>query len=484
MSQLAPTVGLESTPAPTLLTKSPPAAVPAELREPALRIKAEPAPFAVSEAPEFITMLPCAALAVIVLAAVIAPANEMASPAPVAARLTLLAVIAPTLRLPAAVTARFRPMVEAPSVRAAPLVTDTSLAPLLLSETAPKKSLAWPSVIGLAPVVKEAVPGTVAAPDCVMAPPAVTARLPPLVSVSAGRPIAALLKVSVRLRRLPSPAKLGRAAAAFVLRRLTSLMFEAVPPNTGAVAPKLLAWVPRRMSEPAAVTERVVVPPLAVIAPVSVMLPPAITERLAPMAEVPRARAAPLVTATSFAPELLSATAPVKPLAWVSVIACAPAVKEAVPAPAACVIPPVWVISPVADVTVRVPAPTLEVPRIVAPPLVSETLPAPLLFSETAPVKAFAWVSAIALAPALNVATPAPAACVVAPVCVIAPVEFTLKVPVPTDEAPSAGPTELVSDTAFAPLLFSATAPVKSLAWVRVIALAPALNVATPAAAA
>ena len=209
-------------------------------------------------------------------------------------------------------------------------------------------------MIALAPVENEAVPGTVATPVCVIAPPAVTARLPPPVSVIAGRLIAALSKASVRFLRLASPAKLGRTAPAFVLRRLTSRMLETVPPNTGALTPRLFACVPSRMSEPAALTARVVVPPVAVIAPVSVMAPPAVRFRLAPTPEVPRAREALLMTAALLAPVLLSETAPVKSLAWVSVIALAPAVKEAAPAPAACVTAPVCVIAPV-EVTARVP---------------------------------------------------------------------------------------------------------------------------------
>ena len=67
----------------------------------------------------------------------------------------------------------------------------------------------------------------------------------------------------------------------------------------------------------------------------------------------------------------------------------------------------------------------------------------------------------MALAPALKEAAPAPAAWVIAPVSVIAPVEFTISVPLPTVEAASAVGTALVSETLFAPLLASDTAPVK-----------------------
>ena len=139
------------------------------------------------------------------------------------------------------------------------------------------------------------------------------------------------------------------------------------------------------------------------------MAPPAVRLRLAPTPEVPRARGALLTTAALFAPLLLSETAPVKSLAWVSVIAFAPAVNDAAPAAAACVSTPVCVIAPL-ELTVRVPVPTLDVPRTVAVPFVRDTAFAPLLFTETAPVRPFAWVSVIAFAPAVNDAVPAPAA--------------------------------------------------------------------------
>ena len=69
----------------------------------------------------------------------------------------------------------------------------------------------------------------------------------------------------------------------------------------------------------------------------------------------------------------------------------------------------------------------------------------------------------MALAPALKVVMPAAAAWVIAPVSVIGPAEVTVRVPVPTPEVPSTVAAALVSETLFAPLLFSDTAPVKSL---------------------
>src|ERR1700690_2348436 len=118
--------------------------------------------------------------------------------------------------------------------------------------------------------------------------------------------------------------------------------------------------------------------------------------------------------------------------------------------------------------------------------LVREVLLAPLLLSDTPPVKLLlALVKVIALAPALKVATPAPAACVIEPACVIAPVAVMPKVPLPTDEVPRASAPAFVSATLLAPLLFNMTLPVKLLpALERVITPAPALMLAAPAAAA
>src|SRR5450759_4089838 len=221
-----------------------------------------------------------------------------------------------------------------------------------------------------------------------------------------------------------------------------------------------------------------------VIAPVSLIAPVEVTVSVPlPTPEAPSTVGTALVSETLFAPLLFSDTAPVKRLAWVSVIAFAPAEKEAAPAPAACVIAPVWVIAPV-EVTVSVPLPTPEAPSFVAAALVIETLFAPLLLSDTAPVMWLAWVSEIAFAPALNVAMPAAAAWVITPVSVIGPVELMVSVPLPTPEVPSTVAAALVRETLFAPLLVSDTAPVRLLFCVKVMALAPALKEAAAAPAA
>ena len=204
-------------------------------------------------------------------------------------------------------------------------------APLFDSVIAPVKLLAWVKVMGLPPAVKLEVPGTVNAPVCVIAPPAIADKLPPLVNVIAGKAIAAVSNCNVKLRKLLKPVKLGNTAPAFVLRRDTSRIFDSVPPNTNAEVPKLLACVPSKMSDVAAVTATVVVPPAAVIGPVSLIVPPAVSDKFWPIVDVPMINPPLLVTLTLFVPELLSNTAPVKLLDWVKVIGLALALKLDVP---------------------------------------------------------------------------------------------------------------------------------------------------------
>ena len=105
----------------------------------------------------------------------------------------------------------------------------------------------------------------------------------------------------------------------------------------------------------------------------------------------------------ALAPVFAADNAPVKSLAaLVSVIAPAPVLKLAMPAAAACLIAPVWVMvfAPVA-VTVSVPVPTVDAPITMAFLSVMATLFAPLLFRLTAPVKSLVTVA--------RVITPAPA---------------------------------------------------------------------------
>ena len=74
------------------------------------------------------------------------------------------------------------------------MINEILLAPLLLNVTSPVKLLLpLAKVIEFPPAVKLAEPGTITGPACVIAPPAVTAILPPLVNVNPGNPMAALL---------------------------------------------------------------------------------------------------------------------------------------------------------------------------------------------------------------------------------------------------------------------------------------------------
>src|SRR5260221_11909282 len=117
-------------------------------------------------------------------------------------------------------------------------------------------------------------------------------------------------------------------------------------------------------------------------------------------------------------------------------MALAPAVKVVAPAPAAWVIAPAWVIAAPA-VTAKVPLPTLEAANASAcAPLVRATLLAPLLLRLTAPRNRLAWVSVMALAPALKVAVPAPAVGADMPVWAIAPPAGTAQVAGPEPGAP------------------------------------------------
>lgn len=140
---------------------------------------------------------------------------------------TLKLDVPPTVNIPVCVkvpdvTVKFLPIPEAASTNAMPLLMLTSLAPVLFNVTAPKKLLFCVKVIGFAPALKLEVACTDNAPVWVIAPPAVATNAPPVVKVIAGNAIAALLKVSVKLRKLVKPVKLGIAAAALVLRKFTS----------------------------------------------------------------------------------------------------------------------------------------------------------------------------------------------------------------------------------------------------------------------
>lgn len=179
------------------------------------------------------------------------------------------------------------------------------------------------------------MPGTVSAPVCVIAPPAVADRLPPAANVNAGKLIAAALNSNVKLRKLLSDVKfVGKAALLLILRNPTSRMLVSVPPKVTAPV-MLFACVCREMSLFIAVDAIVNAPAevACVIAPDCVIAPPDVNDSVPlPTLDVPMIRAILFVKATLFAPLLESDTAPVNALlAWLNVIALAPAEKLDVP---------------------------------------------------------------------------------------------------------------------------------------------------------
>lgn len=93
---------------------------------------------------------------------------------------------------PPALTVKLFPNSVAANIKPKVLVILTSLMPVLSKVTSPVNAFACVKVIGKLPVIKLAVPGTVAGADCVIAPPAVIERLPPEVKVTPGIMIGAL----------------------------------------------------------------------------------------------------------------------------------------------------------------------------------------------------------------------------------------------------------------------------------------------------
>lgn len=268
---------------------------------------------------------------------VTAPVNKLFCVNVIALAPTLKLDVPPTVNIPfwvkgpVAVTVKFLPTVEVAKTKAMLLLRLTSLAPLLFTDTAPVNALARFKVIGLAPALKVAVPGTVWIPTSVIGPFAVRERLPPLVKVAVCITIPALSNTTVTLRKLVKPiGKAGNTAATFIFLKLTSRILANVPPKVGMLIPKSFAKV-KTTSEFGAVNDKVVVPPDAVIAPVCETVPPEDTLKFWPMVEVPITNARLSVIETSLAPLLLKLTAPVKTLFWVRVIGLAPALKLEVP---------------------------------------------------------------------------------------------------------------------------------------------------------
>ncbi len=249
---------------------------------------------------------------------VLAPLNVITPAEPPAVKLALPpmdnapdCVIAPVP--PVVVTENVEPTVEAPNTVAMVFVKLAVPAPLLVKDTAPVNTLACVAVIELAPALKLVVPGTVNAPDCVIAPPAIALKLPLLVRVIAGNAMAAVSNCKDKLRKLLKPAKLGNVAPLLALRKPTSRIFATVPPKARVLVPKMLALVFSRISEAAAVTMAVMLPPV-VMMPLCEIEPPEVSDKVLPTVEAAIFNAAVSTTLTALAPLFASDTAPVNTL--------------------------------------------------------------------------------------------------------------------------------------------------------------------------
>ena len=131
--------------------------------------------------------LPAPLVTVVAPPSVVVPVTAKALPlvryVPLVVRLPLYCCVpvfvTPAVTIVGAFTVKLPPSVSAVNVMVFRSVIATAFAPLLLSVTAPWKSLpADVSVIGAAPAVTDDVPVTTRLPDCVIA-------LPPLLATSA-----------------------------------------------------------------------------------------------------------------------------------------------------------------------------------------------------------------------------------------------------------------------------------------------------------
>jgi len=151
---------------------------------------------------------------------VLAPALKFAVPP------TVKAPVCPMPALAAvAMAVKFVPIVEVAKFNIWVLVM-VAVVPLVKA-TLPVKLLLLPLVVKsiAVPAFRVVVPGTTTAPVSLMAAPAVRERFPLLFKVTAGKTIfaAALLKLSVKLRKAVSaPRWVGAAAAALIFVRLKS----------------------------------------------------------------------------------------------------------------------------------------------------------------------------------------------------------------------------------------------------------------------
>ena len=335
---------------------------------------------------------------------------------------------------PFAVTARLPLTVEAPRSMA-PKSLITTLLPLT-TLTGPPKSLYSFSVMSLPePAVRLVEPLTVRLSLSVIAPFAVTVRLPLISTGPMSMPL-----VSLSVTFLP-------------LVTLTG------PPNWFALSSVM------SLAEPASS----VVIPETKRSPLSVIEPLEVTVRLPLIVDAPRS-SAPVSTSDTSLP-LTTLTVPPKLLSLSSVMSlAAPALRLVVPETFTA---PLSVIVPLA-VTTRLPL-IVEAPRSMA--FVSLSVTFRPLVTLTAPAMLLAASSVMSLAaPALRVREPVMAR---APLSVIDPLAFTVRSPLTVEAPRSMAPVSL--SVTFLPLT-TLTGPPKLLALVSAIVLPePAARLVLPA---
>ena len=183
--------------------------------------------------------------------------------------------------------------------------------PPTVSWLARMSALAWV-------VVKLALPVTVMALVAVMPvlPPLVTLRLPEMFSV--GSTMSAVLKFSVRLRRLVRPASEGMDVSVEPPRARSRTRVWS--PATMKAPPNALPPLPSSMSEPAVSTVSTTSPPVVSVAPAAcVMLPLEVAFSEPPTLEVASSTSLMLTTvASAFAPVVLTAKVPAT--SWLSTV--------------------------------------------------------------------------------------------------------------------------------------------------------------------
>lgn len=129
--------------------------------------------------------------------------------------------------------------------------------------------------------------------------------------------------MSVKLRKLLRPVKVGKSAPLFVFCKAISWKLAVVPPKVTGVPSKSLACVLKSTFKWVALLPALMVRPVvlfvAVITPVCVKVSLSVTPftvrvRLRPMLEVPKISDSAFVTLTSFVPVFVNETAPPKRL--------------------------------------------------------------------------------------------------------------------------------------------------------------------------